>query len=89
MGLELTQLAQLLLKYAMLTPSHRQGNCRKVGCSIGLRRKTYFMLGGSVLGVWSHIEEVFNRCSANQRMQIIRIRTQQKRLVGEWKLMQY
>lgn len=47
------------------------------------------MLGGSVLGVWSHIEEVFNRCSAhNQRMQIIRVKTQNKRLVGECQLNQ-
>lgn len=64
---------------------YRHGRCRHAatGCHVGLRRKTYFVLAGSVLGVWSHIEGVFNRCPGhNQRMQIIRVKTNSKRLVG-------
>lgn len=42
------------------------------------------MLSGSILGVWSHVEGVFNRnSSSGQRMQIVRVRAPQKRLVGE------
>ena len=36
-----------------------------------------------MLGVWSNIEGVFNRHPGhNQRMQIIRVKTESKRLVG-------
>lgn len=38
-----------------------------------------------MLGVWSHIEGVFNRHpSHNHRMRIIRVRTHSKRIVGRW-----
>ena len=39
-----------------------QGNCRRVNngldCEIGLRRRTYHVLCGSVLNVWSRVEDV-------------------------------
>ena len=65
----------------------RQGKCRlsTVGhpCEIGLRRRTYHILAGSVLGVWTHLEGVFVRHSGhNSRMQIARVRMPSKRLVG-------
>ena len=42
------------------------------------------MLGGSVLGVWSHIEAVLGSLPSNQQcIRIIRIKTSSKRLVGE------
>jgi len=53
-------------------------------CEVGLRRRTYHVLSGSILGVWTHVEGVFNRHTLNgQRMQIVRVRTDNKRLVGE------
>eukprot|EP00731_Ephydatia_muelleri_P023466 Em0015g1049a len=64
-----------------------QGKCRlKVGgagiCEVGLRRRTYHVLSGSVLGVWTHVEGVFARHTGhNNRMQIARVRAN-KRLVG-------
>ena len=37
-----------------------------------------------MLGVWSHIEAVFSGLpEKNQRIQIIRVKTKTKRLVGE------
>lgn len=66
----------------------RQGKCRlKVGgagtCEVGLRRRTYHVLSGSVLGVWTHVEGVFARHTGhNNRMQIARVRAN-KRLVGK------
>ncbi|CAB3359035.1 Hypothetical predicted protein [Cloeon dipterum] len=55
-----------------------RGNCRSVviggECEVGLRRRTYHVLSGSVLAVWSRVEGVLaNR--ANAKMQVIRLRT--------------
>jgi hypothetical protein len=52
-------------------------------CEVGLRRRHYYILGGSVLGVWTHLEGVLGRHSShNNRMQIARVQTSWKRLVG-------
>ena len=77
------------------THTPRQGKCRLAvinhSCEVGLRQRTYHVLSGSILGVWSNVEGVFSRHSStthSQRMQIVRVRTQQndqqKRLVGTW-----
>ena len=78
-----------LSPFSSLPHSHplRQGRCRlsTVGhpCEVGLRRRTYHILAGSVLGVWTHLEGVFVRHSGhNSRMQIARVRMPNKRLVG-------
>ena len=53
-------------------------------CEVGLRQRTYHVLSGSILGVWSNVEGVFIRHPGHtHRMQIVRVRTQNKRLVGE------
>ena len=64
----------------------RQGKCRhSTSCEVGLRHRNYHVLSGSVLGVWTHIEGVFARHSThNPRMQIVRVRTPEKRLSGKW-----
>ncbi len=57
---------------------HRKGNCKNVTmgmqCEVGLRRKTYNVLAGSVLSVWTQVEQVLtydgNRRGANSRMQV-------------------
>ena len=73
---------------AVLLGVYRQGKCRKSSpgqqCDVGLRRKTHHVLSGSLLGVWSHIESVFNRHSSHSRVQIVRVRTEAKRFVGEY-----
>lgn len=56
----------------------RRGNCKNVtlglGCEIGLRRKTYNVLAGSVLTVWSQLEAVLthdgNKKGTSTRMQV-------------------
>ena len=65
---------------------YRQGQCRKTGqCEVGLRRRAHYILSGSVLGVWCHLEGVLNRTGGhNNRMQIVRVKTREgHRLVGK------
>lgn len=56
------------------------GNCKNVSmgidCEVGLRRRTYNVLAGSVLSVWSRVEHILSaRSSNNSKMQVIRLRT--------------
>ena len=53
-------------------------------CNVGLRRREHFILSGSVLGIWNHLEGVFSRHhSQNYKMQIVRIQTREgRKLVG-------
>ena len=65
---------------------YRQGQCRKTGqCEVGMRRRAHYILSGSVLGVWCHLEGVLNRTGGhNNRMQIVRVKTREgHRLVGK------
>ena len=56
----------------------RRGNCKNVtlglGCEIGLRKKTYNVLAGSVLTVWTQLEAVLthdgNKKGTATRMQV-------------------
>jgi hypothetical protein len=56
----------------------RRGNCKNVtlglGCEIGLRKKTYNVLAGSVLSVWTQLEAVLthdgNKKGTTTRMQV-------------------
>ncbi|CAG0893596.1 unnamed protein product [Cyprideis torosa] len=56
------------------------GQCRRmiVGseCDVGLRSKTYHVLSGSVLNVWTEVETVISAYSFNKanRLQVIRMR---------------
>lgn len=43
---------------------------------VGLRRRTYTVLSGSVLAVWQRVENQLSaRVSSNNRMQVIRLKT--------------
>ncbi|XP_055700291.1 protein strawberry notch isoform X1 [Phlebotomus papatasi] len=65
-----------------------RGNCRNVSmgqdCEVGLRRRTYTVLAGSVLTVWSRVEHVLtSRSGANNKMQVIRMKTKEgQKIVG-------
>lgn len=67
----------------------RRGNCKKASaglqCEIGLRCRTYFVLCGSVLSVWTKVEGVLASVSGtNVKMQIVRLRTEDgQRIVGK------
>ncbi len=53
---------------------------------MGLRTRTYYVLGGSVLSVWNTVEGVLASLPGGHatRMQIIRMRTDEgQRIVGE------
>uniref|UniRef100_A0A8C2ARH0 Protein strawberry notch homolog 1 n=1 Tax=Cyprinus carpio TaxID=7962 RepID=A0A8C2ARH0_CYPCA len=73
--------------------SHARGNCKKVSvglqCEIGLRCRTYYVLCGSVLSVWTKVEGVLSSVSGtNVKMQIVRLRTEDgQRIVGRFVLL--
>ncbi|CAG9814913.1 unnamed protein product [Phaedon cochleariae] len=57
-----------------------RGNCRNVSvghdCEVGLRRRTYNVVSGSVLSVWSRVEGVLAaKVGSQNKMQVIRLRT--------------
>ncbi|KAK9497107.1 hypothetical protein O3M35_004484 [Rhynocoris fuscipes] len=59
---------------------NRRGNCKSASigldCEVGLRRRTYNVLSGSVLSVWARIESVLAaKTGHNTKMQVIRLRT--------------
>ncbi|XP_067015400.2 protein strawberry notch isoform X2 [Anabrus simplex] len=67
---------------SVTTCSHAywRGNCKNVtlglDCEVGLRRRTYNVLAGSVLSVWSRVENVLAaRTGHNSKMQVVRLRT--------------
>ncbi len=68
------------------THVYRQGMCANIRtCEIGLRNRKFHILAGSVLTVWTKIENALcTLTGSNQtRLQIIRIRTQNnEKIVG-------
>lgn len=54
----------------------RYGNCRRVTneqqCDVGLRKKIYHIVSGSVLSIWSTIEQVIPNMQS--RLQIVRLK---------------
>ncbi len=68
---------------------YRKDRCKKVAlglsCEVGLRRRTYYVLGGSVLSVWSRVEAILNaQPGFMSKMQIIRLRIDDgSKLVGK------
>ncbi|XP_048467722.1 protein strawberry notch homolog 1 [Rhincodon typus] len=70
------------------THAYWRGNCKKVSlgmvCEVGLRCRTYHVLCGSVLSVWTKVEGVLASVSgANVKMQIVRLKTEDgQRIVG-------
>lgn len=57
-----------------------RGNCKNatlgMDCEVGLRRRTYNVLSGSVLSVWSRVESILaTRSAHNSKMQVVRLRT--------------
>ncbi|XP_032679498.1 protein strawberry notch-like isoform X1 [Odontomachus brunneus] len=56
------------------------GNCKNtnlgIDCEVGLRRRSYNVLAGSVLSVWSRVESILaSRSGHNSKMQVVRLRT--------------
>uniref|UniRef100_A0A182MXI7 TLC domain-containing protein n=1 Tax=Anopheles dirus TaxID=7168 RepID=A0A182MXI7_9DIPT len=62
--------------------SYWRGQCRNVTlgheCEVGLRRRTYSVLSGSVLAVWARVENSLAARIGNQsRLQVIRLKTKE------------
>uniref|UniRef100_A0A8U7P731 Protein strawberry notch homolog 1 n=1 Tax=Corvus moneduloides TaxID=1196302 RepID=A0A8U7P731_CORMO len=79
---------KVTMKILLLFSVCRRGNCKKAGlglvCEVGLRCRTYYVLCGSVLSVWTKVEGVLASVSGtNVKMQIVRLRTEDgQRIVG-------
>ncbi|XP_072044664.1 protein strawberry notch homolog 1-like isoform X2 [Amphiura filiformis] len=70
---------QYMAAETQCTHAYWKERCRKVSlglsCEVGLRRRTYYVLGGSVLSVWSRVEAILNAQPGSlSKMQIIRLR---------------
>ena len=59
-----------------------RGHCKNVTvglkCEFGMRRRSYHVLSGSVLSVWTEIESVFASVSQGRRqskIQVVRLKT--------------
>lgn len=66
--------------------AYYQGTCRNktmgIDCDIGLKRRTYFILSGSVLSVWARVEHILTTTNSS-KMQVIRLKTSNnKKIVG-------
>ncbi|XP_076231561.1 protein strawberry notch isoform X2 [Calliopsis andreniformis] len=65
-----------------------RGNCKNatigMDCEVGLRRRSYNVLSGSVLSVWSRVESILaTRSGHNSKMQVVRLRTDESlKIVG-------
>lgn len=75
-----TWIVELQLNYYYIIILFRRGNCKLVtvgqDCEVGLRRRTYNVLSGSVLSVWSRIENVLlARTGSHHKMQVVRLKT--------------
>ncbi|XP_077510663.1 protein strawberry notch homolog 1-like isoform X3 [Amblyomma americanum] len=65
-------------------------SCRKknmgLACEVGLRRRTYHVLSGSVLAVWAKVESVLSSIhghSSSSKLQVVRLKTEDNlRIVG-------
>ncbi|CDS43053.1 protein strawberry notch 1 [Echinococcus multilocularis] len=53
-------------------------------CEVGLRERTYYVLSGSVMNVWTHVERVLtNQAGNSPPMQVVRLKPKDgKRIVG-------
>lgn len=57
-----------------------------LACEVGLRRRTYHVLSGSVLAVWAKVESVLSSVHGHHnssKLQVVRLKTEDSlRIVG-------
>ena len=59
---------------------YRRGQCKTaiigLRCEYGLRKRTYNVLAGSVLNVWTRMEKVLAaQCGPEVKIQVVRLKT--------------
>ncbi|KAL0818579.1 hypothetical protein ABMA28_009017 [Loxostege sticticalis] len=70
--------AQYAASVRVCSHAYWRGVCRNaLDCEVGLRQRTYHVLAGSVLAVWARVEGVLAARSALNKMQVVRIKTDQ------------
>ncbi|XP_065831305.1 protein strawberry notch homolog 1-like isoform X2 [Oscarella lobularis] len=73
---------QFVASLSQCTHAYSRGHCKNVTvglkCEFGMRRRSYHVLSGSVLSVWTEIESVFASVSQGRRqskIQVVRLKT--------------
>lgn len=73
----------------MCSHEYWYGNCKRkimnLACEVGLRERTYHVLSGSVLSVWTKVESVLSTVHGahNAKLQVVRLRTEEDaRIIG-------
>ncbi|XP_063628305.1 protein strawberry notch [Cydia splendana] len=70
--------AQHAASLRVCSHAYWRASCRNAAsCEVGLRRRTYHVLSGSVLAVWARVEAVLAQRSQLNKMQVVRIKTDQ------------
>ncbi|XP_026313578.1 protein strawberry notch [Hyposmocoma kahamanoa] len=73
---ELSWRAQYDASLRVCSHAYWKSSCRNAAdCEVGLRRRTYHVLAGSVLAVWARVEAVLAARSQLNKMQVVRIKT--------------
>ncbi|KAM3957889.1 LOW QUALITY PROTEIN: protein strawberry notch [Aphomia sociella] len=68
--------AQYSASLRVCSHAYWRGACRSAAdCEVGLRRRSYHVLSGSVLAVWARVEAALAARSALHKMQVVRIKT--------------
>ncbi|XP_049879393.1 protein strawberry notch isoform X2 [Pectinophora gossypiella] len=67
--------AQYAASTRVCSHAYWRNSCRNPDCEVGLRRRTYHVLAGSVLAVWARVEAVLAARSQLNKMQVVRIKT--------------
>ncbi|KAJ2940231.1 hypothetical protein O0L34_g11799 [Tuta absoluta] len=69
--------AQYAASTRVCSHAYWRATCRNIDCEVGLRRRTWHVLSGSVLAVWARVEGVLAARSQLNKMQVVRLKTDQ------------
>ncbi|KAI9590456.1 hypothetical protein GQX74_008623 [Glossina fuscipes] len=77
-------LAEIEKKYKKVTSEEAEPHwTQQYDASVGLRQRLYYVLAGSVLSVWARVEQILAMRNANNKMQVIRMKTTEgEKIVG-------
>uniref|UniRef100_A0A1A9VB05 Helicase C-terminal domain-containing protein n=1 Tax=Glossina austeni TaxID=7395 RepID=A0A1A9VB05_GLOAU len=77
-------LAEIEKKYKKVTSEEAEPHwTQQYDASVGLRQRLYYVLAGSVLSVWTRVEQILAMRNANNKMQVIRMKTTEgEKIVG-------
>ncbi|CAG9791173.1 unnamed protein product, partial [Diatraea saccharalis] len=83
--------AQYQASLRVCSHAYWRGLCTKPNdCEVGLRVRTWYVLSGSVLGVWARVEAVLAARSQLNKMQVVRVKDNDGlKIVGQYAIHAY